>query len=143
MLNVRTESMIDRYTAGKNVLSDIKTFQTPQEKHALLGLFIDPICMLCEGQVVVDLRAQVFKDLNLFHHLPLQTGWYRERVWGVGCPAPSATQLCVLTDVHFQGALLEPEDHVVHILPVCAQSLEAVQKCAYVYCIKSRRKVLV
>ncbi len=36
-------------------------------------------------------------------------------------PGTPTTQLSGLHDVKLQGALLEPEDHGVHILPVCGQ----------------------
>lgn len=38
---------------------DVETFQFPLEKHAPLGIFVDPACMLRDGQVVVDLSARL------------------------------------------------------------------------------------
>lgn len=69
---------------AKLLLSDVKTFQPPQQKHAPMGLFVlTPSACCVKGRVVVDLSAQVLKDLDLFQHPSLQPEWARERVWCV------------------------------------------------------------
>ena len=90
--------------------------------HALLGIYIDPIRMLCERQMVVDIRYLNISDL--FHHLPLQPDWSERgcgvsgsrlpntALWSYWCPDPGSSGL---------------EDHGVHILPACGQGVPVWQ----------------
>ena len=56
--------MIECYIAVKMSCLSLKPFSLLSRN--MRCPFVDPVRILCEGQVVVDLSAQVFKDLNLF-----------------------------------------------------------------------------
>lgn len=81
MVNVRTESMSDKNTAVKMSYLTLKYFSLLR-RNLYSDFFVVPICMLSEGQVVVNLSVQVLKDLNLFPHLCFQPESSRERMWG-------------------------------------------------------------